>query len=43
MCKVLGCLGGSVKCPTLDFGLGHDFKVVRQSLAMGSVLGMEPA
>ena len=33
----------SVMCPTLDFGLGHDLKVVGLSPALGSVLGMEPA
>ena len=33
----------SVKHPTLDFGSGHDFRVVRLSPMLGSVLGMEPA
>ena len=31
----------SVKCSALDFGSGHDLKVVRTSLALGSVLGLE--
>lgn len=29
----------SVKCPTLDFSLGHDLRDVRS----GSMLGLEPA
>ena len=33
----------SVKHPTLDFGSGHDIRVVRWSAEEGSVLGMEPA
>ena len=28
----------SVKCPTLDFGSGHDLKVVRSSPKLGSAL-----
>ena len=32
----------SVKCPTLDFGSGHDFRVMRLSLMLGSALSMEP-
>jgi len=32
-----------VKCPTLDFGSGHDLRVVRSSPMSGSTLGMEPA
>ena len=32
-----------VECPTLDFGSGHDPRVVGQSSASGSVLSMEPA
>lgn len=40
---VEGHLGGSfVMCPTLDYGLGHDLRVLRLSSALGSVLGMEP-
>ena len=30
-------------CPTLDFGSGHDFRLVMSSPMWGSVLGMEPA
>jgi len=33
----------SVKCPTLDFGSGHDLRVGRLSPILGSVLGVEPA
>ena len=33
----------SVKYPTLDFGSGHDLRVVRLSPKLGSVLGVEPA
>ena len=33
----------SVKCPTLDFGSGHDLRVVRFTPMSGSELGMEPA
>ena len=36
---LLGCPDGSVKCLTLDFGSGHDLRVVRLS----PVLGMEPS
>ena len=32
-----------VECPTLDFGSGHDPKVVGLSPAWGSMLGVEPA
>ena len=33
----------SVECPTLDFSLGHDPRVVRSSLALGnSTLSAEP-
>jgi len=31
----------SFKCPTLDFGSGHDLRVVRSSPALGSALGIE--
>ena len=33
----------SVKCPTLDFGSGHDLMVLRLSPALGSALSVEPA
>ena len=33
----------SVMGRTLDFGSGHDLKVVRLSLALGTMLGMGPA
>ena len=33
----------SVEYLTLDFGSGHDLRVVRSSPASGSALGMEPA
>ena len=33
----------SVECPTLDFILGHDLKVVESSLVTGSVLSKESA
>ena len=33
----------SVKHLTLDFGSGHDLRVVRSSPASGSMLGIEPA
>ena len=33
----------SVERPTLDFGSGHDSRVVKLSPASGSVLRMEPA
>ena len=33
----------SAECLTFDFGSGHDLRVVRSSLASGSVLGMESA
>ena len=32
-----------VKCLTLGFGSGHDFRVVRSSLMYGSVLSVESA
>ena len=32
-----------VKHPTLDFGSGHDLRVMRLSRVSGSVLGVEPA
>ena len=32
-----------VKHLTLDFGSGHDLRVVRSSSASDSVLGVEPA
>ncbi|VCX43222.1 unnamed protein product [Gulo gulo] len=32
-----------VRCPTLDFGSGHDLRVVRSSPSSRSVLSMEPA
>ena len=31
-----------VKHPTLDFGSGHDLKVIRSSSALSSELGVEP-
>ena len=33
----------SAKCPTLNFGSGHDLRVVRSSPMSGSALGVEPA
>ena len=33
----------SVERPTLDFGSGHDLRVVGLSPTLGSVLSMEPA
>ena len=33
----------SVEHLTLDFGSGHDLRVVRLSPVLGSALGMEPA
>ena len=33
----------SVKCLTLDFGSGYDFRVTRSSLAWSSALSKEPA
>ena len=33
----------SVKRPNLDFGSGHDLRVVRSSSALGSTLGVQPA
>ena len=36
-------LAQSVECPTLDFGSGHDPRVVELSPVLGSVLNMEPA
>ena len=33
----------SVKCLTLDFGLGHDIRVMRSSLESGSRLSVESA
>ena len=32
-----------VKCLILDFGSGHDLRVLRSSLVSGFMLGMEPA
>ena len=32
----------SVECPTLDFGSGHDPRVVGSSPTSGSVLSVEP-
>lgn len=32
----------SVKCPTVGFGSGLDFRVVRWSPTSGSALGVEP-
>ena len=40
---VLGHLGGSVKHLTLDFGSGHDLRVVGWSPESSSTLSMEPA
>ena len=36
-------VSNSIKCLTLDFGLGHALRVVRLSPASGSMLGVEPA
>lgn len=33
----------AVKCLTLDFGSGHNLRVVRWSAVLGSVLGEEAA
>ena len=33
----------SVERPALDFGSGHDLRVVRSSPTLGSVLSTEPA
>ena len=33
----------AVKHPTLDFGSGHDLRVMRSNTALGSVLSMETA
>ena len=33
----------SIKHPILDFGSGHDLRVVRWSPALGSALSVEPA
>ena len=38
----LGLLGGSVECLTLDFGFGHDPRVIGSSSLSGSALGMAP-
>ena len=38
-----GCLGGSVRCPTLDFGSGRDSRVVGLSPTSGSSLSVETA
>ena len=39
-----GCLGSqSAKHPTLDFGLGHDLRIVGLSPVMDSVLSAESA
>ena len=38
-----GHLGGSVKHLTLDFGSGHDLRVVRLSPLSGSALSVELA
>ena len=32
-----------VECLTLDFGSGHDLRVMGLSLASGSMLSLEPA
>ena len=32
-----------IEHPTLDFGSGHDLRVVRLSPVLGSALGIEPA
>ena len=32
-----------IEHPTLDFGSGHDLRVVRLNLLLGSMLSMEPA
>ena len=40
----VGGLGAqSVKLPTLDFGSGHNLRVMRLSPALGSTLDVEPA
>ena len=36
-------LAQSVKHPTLDFGSGHDLRVMGLSPKLGSMLGKEPA
>ena len=36
----VGCLGGSGKCPTPDFGSGHDLTVMISSPASGSALSL---
>ena len=36
-------VGQLVKCLTLDFGSGHDLRVVRSSPQLGSTLNVEPA
>ena len=33
----------SIKCLALDFGSGHDIRVVRSNPRLGSALGVEPA
>ena len=33
----------SVECLTFDFGSGHDLMAVGSSLALGSMLGVDPA
>ena len=38
-----GRLGGSVRCPTLDFGSGRDSWFLGSNPAWGSVLSVEPA
>ena len=37
------CVAQLVKCPTLDFGSGHDLRVVRSNHISDFSLGMEPA
>ena len=37
-CGVPGWLGWSVKCPTLDFGSGHDLTILESSPRLGFAL-----
>ena len=41
--NIQGHLGGSVKCPTFDFGSGHNLTVMALSPTLGSTLSMDPA
>ena len=43
-CKLMGAwMAQLAKCPNLDFGSGHDHRVVRSRPMLGSARGMEPA